>query len=248
MAENKILATVAGNPITENDVNEIILSMGQNAKAYDSPRGREAILEQLINKKLLLLDAQRNLFERESAFKEQLAKLKEELMSNYCIEKITSSVKVTDADAKAFFEEHRSDLVADESIGASHILVENEDDCKRILNDIKDGKITFEDAAVKYSTCPSKEAGGNLGEFTRGQMVPEFENAAFEMEIGEIKGPVKTQFGYHIIKLNERHESAEMKYEDIEEQIKEQLLREKQQKAYQSKIAQLKIMYMVDKF
>ena len=97
MADSRILASVAGNPITEDDVNEMLLSMGQKAKAYDTPQGRAAILEQLINKKLLLLDAQRNLFERESAFKEQLAKLKEELMSNYCIEKIISGVKVTDA-------------------------------------------------------------------------------------------------------------------------------------------------------
>ncbi len=248
MSEPKILASVAGKPITESDVDEVILSMGQRAKTYDNPKGREAILEQLINKKLLLLDAQRNLFERESAFKEQLAKLKEELMSNYCIEKIMSSVRVTDSDAKAFFEEHRSDLVADESIEASHILVESEEECEKILNDINSGNISFEDAAKKYSTCPSKEAGGNLGEFTKGQMVPEFENAAFEMAVGEIRGPVKTQFGYHIIKLSAKHESAEMKFEDIEGQIKEQLLREKQQKAYQSKIAQLKIMYMVDKF
>ena len=248
MADSRILASVAGNPITEDDVNEMLLSMGQKAKAYDTPQGRAAILEQLINKKLLLLDAQRNLFERESAFKEQLAKLKEELMSNYCIEKIISGVKVTDAEAEAFFEEHRGEFVAGESVNASHILVDTEEKCRQILEEINSGALPFEDAAKKYSSCPSKEAGGNLGNFTRGQMVPEFEEAAFSMEPGEIKGPVKTQFGYHLIKLIEKHDASEMKYEDVAYQLKEQLLREKQQKAYQSKIAQLKIMYMVDKF
>lgn len=248
MPDSKILATVAGNPITEDDVNEMILSMGQRAKAYDTPQGRQAVLEQLINKKLLLLDAQRNLFERESKFKEQLAHLKEELMSNYCIEKIISDVKVTDTEVKNFFEEHRSEFVAGESINASHILVETEDKCRNILKEINDGDITFEDAAKKYSSCPSKEEGGNLGDFAKGQMVPEFENAAFNMSVGEISGPVKTQFGYHLIKLNEKHDASEMKYEDIAFQLKDQLLQEKQQKAYQSKISQLKIMYMVDKY
>lgn len=248
MTDARILASVAGNPITEDDVNEMLLSMGQRAKTYDNPQGRAAILEQLINKKLLLLDAQRNLFEREPKFKEQLAKLKEELMSNYCIEKVVSQVKVTDAEAKEFFEAHRTEFVAGESVNASHILVADEEECRKILDDIKSGKVSFEDAAKKYSTCPSKEAGGNLGDFARGQMVPEFEDAAFSMSEGEISEPVKTQFGYHIIKLNAKHDAAEMKYEDIADQLKGQLLGEKQQKAYQSKISQLKIMYMVDKF
>ncbi len=80
------------------------------------------------------------------------------------------------------------------------------------------------------------------------RLVPEFENAAFAMEEGEVKGPVTTQFGCHIIKLNKKNAPREYTYEEVAPQLKEQLLREKQQKAYQSKINQLKIMYMVDKF
>ena len=77
MTGDKILATVAGEAITERDVEEMLLAMGQSAAKYDNERGRSALLEQLINRKLLLLDAKRNLFERDPAFKEQLAKLKE---------------------------------------------------------------------------------------------------------------------------------------------------------------------------
>lgn len=248
MTDMKILASVAGETITENDVNEMIASMGQRGRAYNTPEGREAILEQLINRQLLLLDAKKNLFERDAAFKEQLAKLKEELLANYCVEKVISDVKVTDAEAKTYFEEHKSVFVSEETVNASHILVENEDKCAEVMAELNSGAITFEEAAAKYSSCPSKEAGGNLGDFGKGQMVPEFDSAVFAMEEGEIKGPVVTQFGCHIIKLNKKNRPREYTFDEVASQLKEQLLHEKQQKAYQSKINQLKIMYMVDKF
>ena len=85
-------------------------------------------------------------------------------------------------------------------ITASHILVDKHSQALKILEDLKGGA-KFEDLAKKYSTCPSGKRGGNLGPFGRGQMVKPFENAAFDLGVGETtKEPVKTQFGYHIIK------------------------------------------------
>ncbi len=87
-------------------------------------------------------------------------------------------------------------------VRASHILVKTEDEAKNILNDIKNGKITFADAAKDLSLCPSGQNGGDLGFFGKGMMVKPFEDAAFAMnEIGEISDPVKTQFGWHLIQL-----------------------------------------------
>ena len=107
--------------------------------------------------------------------------------------------------------------------------------------------MSFEDAAREYSSCPSKDAGGNLGEFGRGQMVPEFDSAVFSMEVGEVtKTPIKTQFGYHLIKLNSKTESTTIPYEEISGEIMNALLLEKRRAAYESKINQLKIMYPVD--
>jgi parvulin-like peptidyl-prolyl isomerase len=84
-------------------------------------------------------------------------------------------------------------------IRASHILVQNETHCKELIEKIKEGE-SFEDLAKQFSKCPSGQKGGDLGAFGKGQMVPQFENAAFKLEVGEVSGPVKTQFGYHIIK------------------------------------------------
>lgn len=86
-----------------------------------------------------------------------------------------------------------------DKVNAQHILVDQEHEAQDLLKKIDDGE-SFENLAKDYSKCPSGQNGGNLGEFGRGQMVPEFEKAAFELEVGNISEPIKTQFGYHLIK------------------------------------------------
>jgi peptidyl-prolyl cis-trans isomerase C len=89
-----------------------------------------------------------------------------------------------------------------DKVNASHILVDQEHEAKDILKKLDEG-VAFEELARDFSNCPSgKQAGGNLGDFGRGMMVPEFETAAFDLEVGAVSEPVRTQFGYHIIKRN----------------------------------------------
>ena len=243
----RVLASVGGKPITEEDVNRFIMAMGRNGQAYNNPQGRAAVLEQLIAQRLFLLDAQRNLFEREQAFKDQLAAVKEQLLMEYAISKCVESVRVTEDDVRGYYDAHKDEMMEEETVNASHILVDSEEKANEILASINAGEISFEDAARENSTCPSSAQGGNLGDFGRGQMVPEFDTACFEMEEGEVRGPVKTQFGYHLIRLNKKNPAEALSYNDVRSQLYEQLTREKQQAAYQSKINQLKIMYPVDK-
>ena len=126
--------------------------------------------------------------------------------------------------------------------------MDSEEKASELLAAINAGTVTFEDAARENSSCPSSANGGSLGDFGRGQMVPEFDKACFEMEEGEVRGPVKTQFGYHLIRLNKKNAAEPIPYSDIRSQLYQQVTQEKQQAAYQSKINQLKIMYPVDKF
>ncbi len=84
---------------------------------------------------------------------------------------------------------------------ASHILVSSEPEAKRILDDIKSGKLSFEDAARSFSLCPSKRQGGDLGNFNKGEMVKPFEDACLKGKKGDLVGPVKTEFGFHLIKV-----------------------------------------------
>jgi peptidyl-prolyl cis-trans isomerase C len=100
---------------------------------------------------------------------------------------------------------------------------------------------------MENSSCPSGRNGGSLGDFGKGQMVPEFDSAVFAMAVGEITDtPVKTQFGYHLIKLNSKNAAEVMPFAEIAPEIKNALLQEKQRAAYESKINQLKILYPVD--
>ncbi len=244
---SKILARVGELAVTETEVNAFIESLGQRGAAYNNTEGRRAILNQLISNKLLLLDAKRNLYEAEAAFREQLSKLKDELLTSYAGEKAIANARVDETEVRAYYDENKAQFTTEESVNASHILVKSEEEANEILANIKDGKISFEDAAKEYSSCPSKENGGNLGDFGRGQMVPEFDTAVFEMAEGEISAaPVKTQFGYHIIKLVKKNEAKPMEYSEVREDLKGMLLNEKRRKAYESKINQLKIMYPVD--
>ncbi len=248
MAEARVLASVAGQSITEADVEAMIASLAQRGQNYNTPDGRNRLLEQLIQQKLLLIDASRNLYERESAFKAELARLKEELLINYAVNKAIENVRVNDEETKAYFDENPEQFIGGESANASHILVSDEESAKDILAKIQAGEISFEDAAKAHSSCPSSAEGGCLGDFGRGQMVPEFDEACFTMEVGELRGPVKTQFGYHLIKLNAKSAGEAIPYETVKEQIRARLVSEKQQAAYQSKINQLRILYPVDKF
>ena len=246
--ENKILASVGGTPIYESDVTDFIATLGQRGASYNNPEGRKVVLSQLIDSKLLLLDAKRNLLEGEAGFRQQLAKLKDNLLVNYAADKVVSAVApATDADAKKFYDENTDKFVGEETVNASHILVDSEEKANEIYAEISSGSKSFEDAAREHSSCPSGQSGGSLGEFGRGQMVPEFENAAFSMQVGEITStPVKTQFGYHLIKLNDKKSAEPTPFEEVKEPIKNMLTAEKQKAAFESKINQLKILYPVD--
>lgn len=244
---DKILANVGPLTVKESEVEEFILSLGQRGQAYNNPEGKKVILEQLIGNKLLLLDARKNLYETEPEFKAELAKMKENLLINYAGSKVLSAVTVSDKELEAYYEENKDKLGGGETVNASHILVDSEEKALEILSDIKNGSITFEDAAAQHSSCPSGQRGGNLGDFGRGQMVPEFDSAVFSMEVGEITDtPVKTQFGYHLIKLNSKNEESVPSLDEVRPQLYEMLLRDKQRKAYESRINQLKILYPVD--
>ena len=245
--DNKILANVGGIAITNAEIDEFLAGLGQRGQAYNTPEGRAAILNQVVANNLLLLDARKNLLEMEPEFKAQLAKFKENLLVSYATEKAIASVTVSDKEVEDYYNANSERFMGDEAVSASHILVATEEEAREIYGRIASGESTFEEEALAHSTCPSKANGGNLGEFGRGQMVPEFDRAVFAMEVGEITSePVQTQFGYHLIKLNEKKEAAITPLADIQNELKMALLDEKKHQAYESKINQLKILFPVD--
>ena len=106
----------------------------------------------------------------------------------------------------------------------------------------------FRSAAVKYSKCPSKDRGGDLGEFSAGQMVPEFEKAVFSMKDGDVSEPVQTQFGYHIIKADKINEAPEVSFDEVKDQVKNYCASVKSNMVYAEKQDELNKKYNVTRY
>ncbi len=245
MAEKKVLAVVNGKEITEDTVLKFLNDLGpQMAMQFQSPEGIKRVVDELVNQEVMYLDALEGGLDKEEAFVKELDRLKEGLLKQYALNNIISKVTVTEGEILEFYNQNKENFQKPESVVASHILVDSEEKAKDIIREIND-EISFEEAADKYSSCPSKAQGGNLGEFTKGQMVPEFEEAAFNMEVDTISEPVKTQFGYHIIKLVSKNKEALSAFDEVKGQITQQLLGMKQQEAYLNKTNQLKEKYDV---
>ena len=246
----RVLAKVGDVEIKVKDVEEVIASLDpQRAAFFNSPLGRGKVVEQLVNRNLFYLYGKELKVDQSDEFKAELEKIKREMMSHFALQKALDEIKISDEEIKKYYDEHKAEFVVPESIRASHILVASEDKAKEIVKEIKDGKITFEAAAVEYSSCPSKEASGDLGFFGKGQMVPEFENAAFALKKdGDMSDPVQSQFGWHIIRLTERKDSTQKPLDEVKEQIRQIIAGERQRKVYEDKLAELKKTYKVQTF
>lgn len=238
--ENKILATVNGKSITENDLNMAMARFPQENQAFfATEQGKAQLLEQLISFELVYKYAEeQNLTETEE-YKSQLELLKKDLLIQAGVKNILDTVTVTDEEVKAFYESNPDMFKGQESVRAKHILVDSEEKAKEVKAAI-DGGLSFEEAAKENSSCPSSSQGGDLGAFTRGRMVPEFEDAAFALAIGEVSEPVKTQFGYHLIKVEEKTAEVVKSFDEVKDQLQVNLLSQKQNGVYINFINKLK--------
>ena len=215
MSEQNILATIDGVNITDADLDAYIANLPKEQQAYAAyPQFREHALKQLL------------------AFHLYAKMAEEEKMDE------------TDEFMQAFYKENPQHFEKGETVHAKHILVDSEEKAQDIMNKITAGDIYFEDAAKEFSSCPSNAQGGDLGEFGKGQMVPEFDQAVFAAEVGKVVGPVKTQFGYHLIKVEDKKDASVTPFDEVKEQIRANLLQQKQNQAYTEKYKELHDKYM----
>jgi len=167
---------------------------------------------------------------------------KDIIISSYIETKISPTITVSDEEIKRFYDDNKAQLAEEPQVKASHILIgvdaaadpetkaKAKAQAETTLQELKAGK-DFAATAKTVSTCPSKEQGGDLGFFGKGQMVPEFEQAAFALKPGELSGVVETQFGFHIIKVTELKDAVAPNLEDLKEKIAVFLKGQKTQKA-----------------
>lgn len=239
--EKKILAKVGDKEISNLDIDSAIQGLDPyQAQQFQTEEGRKYVLEDLINQELLYMYAKDNKIDQDEAFRKEMSEIEKNVLKQYVINQILTSVQVTDDEKHEFYEANKASFSNPETANAKHILVDTEEKANEVLAQIKAGEISFEDAARAHSTCPSKDQGGDLGTFGRGQMVPEFEDATFAMEVGDISEPVKTQFGYHIIKLEAKNEPSIPSYDEIADKVEKTLMFQKQGEVYKNKLDEVK--------
>ncbi len=242
---NDVLAVVAGNAITEADLDAFLENVPQEQRIYAShPQFRAQFLEQLITiHAFAALGEEMKIAETEE-YKKIVESAKRDILAQMAMTESMKDIQVTEEEAKEYYEANAQQFEQGAAVGAKHILVAEEDACNAILAAINAGEKTFEDAAKESSTCPSGAQGGDLGEFGKGQMVKEFEDAAFAAEVGSIVGPVKTQFGYHLIKVEKKSEAAVKAFDEVKDQIEQTLMNKKRNEAYTAKVKELKEKYV----
>ena len=225
-ADSPVLATIDGQPITEADLAMTLRDLGPQFEKIPAEKQKAAAMQALIEIRLMAAKGRADGVDQTEDFKRQLQFLSDRVLHQATIDSAIAG-KITDNDIKQRYEKEIAARPAENEVKARHILVKTEDEAKKLIAEL-DGGAKFEDLAAKHTTDPSgKDSGGDLGYFSAGMMVPEFEKAAFETAIGSYtKVPVQTQFGFHIIKVEDKRAKPAPALELVKDQIKSILLRE----------------------
>ncbi|WP_138158995.1 peptidylprolyl isomerase [Peptoniphilus catoniae] len=241
--KNKILAKIDNQEITMEDYMVFMSTLSpqiknQLTKGSSENKVVKEIVDEIIYQRLLYMDAKENGLDKDEDFQKVLTKTEESLLTTYAIGKLMENINPSDREVEEYYNAHAEKFDEDDSVEASHILVAEKEEAENLKKKL-DGGANFEELAKEYSDCPSSNNGGNLGKFSKGMMVKEFEDAAFTMKVGEISNPIKTDFGYHIIKLNSKIKGKKHTLSDVRDRVYEEVKNFKSQNAYADKIKEL---------
>lgn len=185
-----------------------------------------ALLDRIINSKLVVADAKKNKADTDAAFKKRMAFVEEQVVQDYWLTKEVAK-RITPEKMHERYQEKLKSMPAEEEVRARHILVATEQEAKDLLAELKKGAAFDKLAREKSTDKASGAEGGDLGWFKRTDMVKEFSDAAFNLKKGELSdAPVKTQFGFHVIKVEDRRQAPPPTFDELADQIREELGRE----------------------
>jgi peptidyl-prolyl cis-trans isomerase C len=223
---NPVLAKVNGAEIRQSDLALAEEELGPSLAQMDPSTKKENVLAFLIDMKIVAKAAETKKIEDRDDFKARLAFTRNRLLMDNLLA-VEGKAATTEDAMKKVYEEAAKQIEGEQEVHARHILVESEDEAKAIAADLKKGA-DFAELAKKKSKDPGASDGGDLGFFTKDQMVPEFSTVAFALEPGKISDPVKSQFGWHIIKVEEKRSRKAPDFEQVKSQIETYVTRKAQ--------------------
>ncbi|HXA06892.1 MAG TPA: peptidylprolyl isomerase [Bryobacteraceae bacterium] len=228
---DKVVMTVGDEKLTAGEFDQLVDALPEQVRAAARGPNKRQFAEQLVRIKIMSQEAHKRKLDENPTVQRQIELQKENLLANVLFQEMAANVKVDDATAQKYFEQHKTEY---ESVHARHILIRfkgsqlpvaagkkelTEEEALAKAQEIRKKLTAGEDFATLAKTesddVQTGAKGGDLGTFRRGQMVPEFEQAAFSLPVGQVSEPVKSKFGYHLIKV-EQHETktfAEVKPE-----------------------------------
>ncbi|WP_435052248.1 peptidylprolyl isomerase [Geoanaerobacter pelophilus] len=240
-SSEEVLAEVSGATITTEDFKKELENLPPYLKPMtETAEGKKEMLETMVIRELILQQAKKDGIDKSQLVADKLEDIKKRLVVEaYLKKKVEEQSNISDADLQKFYDENKDKFKSGDQIKASHILVKDEKLAQEILGKLKAGG-SFEELAKKNSMDSAGAKGGDLGWFSKGSMLPEFEKAAFSLKEGETSGIVKTKFGFHIIKLTGKRAAGQRAFAEVKDQIKAALLPTKQQEVFQKLKDELK--------
>ncbi len=221
-----VVATVNGQELTEGDLELALQGLEQQFAALSPEQRRAAALSALIEIRLLANEAEEEGLADGDEFQRQMDFLRQRALHSAFIEQQIAA-DVSDEEVRVRYDEEIANTAPTNEVRARHIIVDSEERAQELIAEL-DGGADFEELARENSTDGAAQQGGDLGYFGQGQMVPEFEQAAFAMEVGDHSTePVQTQFGWHVIKVEDKRQQQPPAFEQVAPQIRSILLRER---------------------
>ncbi|MDV7341319.1 peptidylprolyl isomerase [Terasakiella sp. A23] len=222
VAEDHVVATVNGEKIYLSEVAEAQRAMGQQAMQMPLERIQGMLINTIADRIIVSQAARKAGFDKTDAFKKRMKDIEAQVLARDFISDYAKK-QMTDERVNAAYQEHIKGFKPSQEVNARHILVKEEAEAKAIIKELEGGA-DFAELAKAKSTGPSGRDGGDLGYFGPGAMVPPFDKAVFSLKKGEIsKEPVQTQFGYHVIKVEDIRDTQPPKLDAIRHELESQI-------------------------
>jgi len=235
-----VLARVDGQDIRMSDVAEAAQGLPAELRGMPPAQVMPLVLDHLIKQRAMIIMARKSKLDQQDDVKKAMQSAADRALQNaYVSREVTP--QITDAAIRARYDRDIAGKTGVEEVHARHILVANEDTAKKIIADLKKGG-DFAALAKQHSTDPGAQNGGDLGFFKKDDMVPEFANAAFALKPGEVSPtPVKTQFGYHVIKVEERRAAPPPSFEEAKDELRQRIIQDAVTKLSDAALAGVKV-------